>query len=508
MKKRGQIPDSYTYSALFNGLTANSKSPNVGTRAVALWQSLNNPNSKVKPSILLTNAALKACASANDMDAVWSIAGAIPDQGPESANSITFTTILNAMRFSTEIEIGSEATEQQQIALDTAVAQGRQIWADIVTRWTSARLTLDEDLVNAMGRLLLAGLRPQDWDDIFSLCAQTMNIPRQAPQLDVRDRSYNPNKINRPPAPFGQSDRTIAAAAGDVSESSSKEFNLLPKEKKNGVWVKAANQTLTLLIEACQKMFLVRAGEQYWKLLTGSEAFAIKPDSVSFHAYLRLLRQARASAEALRFVRDEMEGEAAASKTYRIAMSTCVRNQFSPNAMREATELMDIMLMRLKTLDLKTSIMYMKLALESPHAQDALVALGYMTPQRTRLWELLKESSSQNKESLLELSKLIVSAFDRVINMKAVPSQRGLADYQERKAAWTYAVQRLLNGAERVGSTLSDEELTLLAKKKALQRFERKRERDRMREKRKNSRAIGLTEHKGDGLAVLESDAV
>jgi hypothetical protein len=505
MKKRGQIPDSYTYSTLFNGLTAHAKTPNVGTRAAALWQSLNSPNSKVKPSILLTNAALKVCASVKDIDALWTIAGAIPDQGAEAANSITYTTILNAMRFSTELKIGSEGTEEQHMALDTAVAQGRQIWADIISRWASAKLTLDENLVNAMGGLLLAGLRPQDWDDVFSLCAQTMNIPRQPPPLEAKDRSYNPNKRDQIPAPFGRSDRTIDAAPGDVSTATGKEFSIVPKKK--GIWIKATNQTLTLLIETCQKMFLARAAEKYWKLLTGPGEFAIKPDSVSLHAYLRLLRQTKASAEAVRFVRDDMRDISTAGKTYRIAMSTCVRNQFSRNAMREATELMDIMLTRMSSLDLKASIMYMKLALESPHAQDTLVALGYMTPQRTRLHELLKAGSPQDNQTLLDLSKLVVSSFDRVIEAQTVSDQR-IADYKERKATWTYAVQRLLNGGERVRPTMSDEELTLLAKKKALSRFQKKRGRDQMRERRKGSRPVAVKEHERDGFPVLESDAI
>ena len=156
MKKRAQIPDSYTYSTIFNGLVANATKANVGRRALELWQSLNAPNSKVKPSILLTNAALKACASANDMDSLWAIAGAIPDSGAQAANSITYTTILNAMKFNSAIEIGVVPTPEQLDASATAITQARQIWVDIISRWTTARLTLDEDLVGTMGRLLLS----------------------------------------------------------------------------------------------------------------------------------------------------------------------------------------------------------------------------------------------------------------------------------------------------------------------------------------------------------------
>jgi hypothetical protein len=179
--------------------------------------------------------------------------------------------------------------------------------------------------------------------------------------------------------------------------------------------------------------------------------------------------------------------------------------------MREASELMDIMLMRLRGVDLKTSIMYMKLALGSPHPQDTLVALGYMTPQRTKLWELFKDGTQKDKEALLELAKLVVSGFDRVIYVKIEKTgsdKRGIEDYQKRKAVWTYAVSRLLGGGEKVKPIMSDEELTLMAKKKALSRFDRKRDRDHMRGMRKGSRMIVTSEHKGEGLPVLESDAL
>jgi hypothetical protein len=508
MKKRAQIPDSYTYSTLFNGLTANAKAANVGERATKLWQSLNNPNSKVRPSILLTNAALKACASANDIDAVWSIAGAIPDAGAEAANSITYTTIFNAMRFNTEIPFGTEASEGQQAALNTATAQGRQIWVDIISRWTTAKLTLDEDLVCAMGRLLLAGLKPQDWDSVFSLVAQTMNIPREPPLLQVKDRSFNPDKVNELPPPFAQSDRTMRTDAADVSMATGQEFGPV-SEKKKGVWVKPSNQTLTLLIETCQKMFLSKASTQYWRLLTDpSGSFAIKADSPSLHAFLRMLRQSKASSDAVRFVRDEMKGQPGEAKTFRIAMSTCVRNQHSSTAMLEATELMDIMLMRMRAVDPKAGIMYMKLALTTPHVNDTVVALNYMTPQRTQLHDFVRNEVRRDTESFLELAKLVISGFDRVISAEAVPSQYTLEDFQKRKATWTYAVHRIAGGGRRTQPTRSDEEIMLVAKKKALARFERKRVRDDVRTIRKRSRAVTLRPRDDTGLKSLESDLI
>jgi hypothetical protein len=334
-----------------------------------------------------------------------------------------------------------------------------------------------------------------------------MNIPRASPPLEVRDRSYNPNKVNQLPAPYLQTERTETTPAQDITPTTGQEFNAVPKLKK-GVWVKPTNQTLTLLMETCQKMFLPKAAMQYWKTLTQYDTgFFVEPDSPSFHAYLRMLRQSKSSSEAVRFIRDEMKNEPGLAKTFRIAMSTCVKNQMSPNAMREATELMDIMVQRMRYIDPKAGTMFMKLALSSPHVQDTLVAVNYMTPQNTKLWETLKSSSPQRQEEFVELGKHVVSGFDRVMTAKKSSKEVGFEKTLEMKAAWTYAIQRLLNGGKKTAPIRSDEERVLLEKKKALHRFERKKERDGVRTMRSKSRVVTTMPRRDRDLPVLESDS-
>jgi hypothetical protein len=354
-----------------------------------------------------------------------------------------------------------------------------------------------------MGWLLLASRQPRDWDDSLSLLAQTMNIKRETPKLKVKDSSHNPNKIEAIPPPFEQSDRTTGEAAANVTILTGREFAELERGKK-GVWVLPGNRTLTLLMEVCQKMFLSKASGSYWKRLTDPEGpFRIKPDSPSFHAYLRTLRQTKASSEAVRFVRDEMSQEPGAGKTFRIAMSTCVRNQSSPNVMREATELMDIMLERLRGLDARVGAMYMKLALLSRHTQDTLTALNYFTPQTFGKHGNLHSSPRWDRDAYLDLAKTVVGGFDRVISTQAIERPRDLAALQNRKAWWTTTVQQMMDTREQFGR--SDEELELMDKRKTLERVARNRRKtvSKARSKRRK-----WAEGQESEFPVLESEAM
>lgn len=98
MKKRAQFPDSYTYTILLRGLSINAHFSGVLQKALSIYHSLSAPNSRVEPSIIHTNAALRVCARALDMDALWGVAAKIPETGAGAANATTYNTIINAIR--------------------------------------------------------------------------------------------------------------------------------------------------------------------------------------------------------------------------------------------------------------------------------------------------------------------------------------------------------------------------------------------------------------------------
>jgi hypothetical protein len=182
MKKRAQFPDSYTYTILLRGLSINAHHSGVLAKALSVYHSLSAPNSRVEPSIIHTNAALRVCARAMDMDALWGVAGKIPEKGPQAANVVTYLTIINAVRQNLLVDPPKGETEDEAAARrERGILEARRMWEDIIARWRNAELKIDEELVCAMGRLLLIGSRPRDWDDVLSLVEQTMDVPRLVP---------------------------------------------------------------------------------------------------------------------------------------------------------------------------------------------------------------------------------------------------------------------------------------------------------------------------------------
>src|SRR5271167_2783318 len=98
MKKRGQKPDGHTYTILFRGMAEFTHYPQTLSKALSIYHSMDAENSPVQPNVIHTNAILKVCSRANDMDALFGIVAKLRRKGLRAPNNLTFTTILNAIR--------------------------------------------------------------------------------------------------------------------------------------------------------------------------------------------------------------------------------------------------------------------------------------------------------------------------------------------------------------------------------------------------------------------------
>jgi pentatricopeptide repeat protein len=391
MKKRAQFPDSYTYTILLRGLALNAHYSGVLSKALSIYHSLSASNSRVEPSIIHINAALKVCARALDMDALWGVAGKIPEKGPQAANTVTYITIINAIRQNLLLAAPKGETEDEAAARkERGIMEGRRMWEDIVARWRSADLRIDEELVCAMGRLLLIGSRPRDWDDVLSLVEQTMDIPRLVPRLGTAARKDAGNpRIRAPntPAHFRFDDDHLTPNKAPVRGD---EFlALTPQGVGRAVsnplsYAQPGNNTLSLVQEACQKIVANKAAQEYWDLLTDPTTYNIAPDVDNLHMRLRTLRLNRASGAAVTLLQDDMLAKGIAPKpgTFRIAMSTCVRDKNNHNSLRNANQILQVMLKTLEDADAKAVTMYAELALNFPLAKgaDLVDALTILQP--------------------------------------------------------------------------------------------------------------------------------
>ncbi|KAI9846764.1 MAG: hypothetical protein M1837_003613 [Sclerophora amabilis] len=368
MKKRGQTPDAYTFTLLFRGLANHSSYGSAVGKALSLYHSMHEPKSPVQPTILHTNAVLKVCARAKDMDSMWGVAAKLPEHGMGAPDAVTFTTLLNAILQNARTYVSEESEWARRGRRIAAVREGRRMWDDIVGRWRDGELQMDEDLVCAMGRLLLLGRDRRDWDDVLSLVEQTMNIPRPVPRVLERDAKKEARMeaiegAKRGLATGEKEESRIEAreeerftAVKDEALEAGMELNedeegsdphqeeeeeeeaLSPEEETtedaDGKWYNerqfkpiAVNpkdpgkrrkievigfaspgpNTLSLVLEACAAAHTLKVGTTYWELFTNGEGgLAIRPDLENYHVYLRMLRSSRSSGKVLELVRDQL----------------------------------------------------------------------------------------------------------------------------------------------------------------------------------------------------------
>ena len=440
MKKRAQQPDAHTFTTLFRGFAWHAKLPLSAPRALSIYHSMYNENCPVKPNVIHTNAVLKVCALAGDIDGLLGVAAMLPSRGNGAPNNLTYTTILNAIRMASWNDTKTQETSPAKTErASQAVMQGRRLWEEIRDRWASGDLYIDEELVCAMGRILLLSYEVQDWDDILSLVEQTMGIRRQAPRLGDPARARTLRQME----PSESKDDDIEGnvdlqtllpppepSEDELSDPSISAFALLPDgPPASQAAVRPGRNTLSLLVDACIRLNLVRPAQNYWGILTNpSGKYNITPDSENYHMYLRLLRVQRASRLAVELV-EEMKGNQLdtkvhpQTKTFRIALSCCVRDSKNPNALIHAAKLARMMTDTLPHPDARALSMYLELAMMTQRGNwRALMGVIRGTELgvrnlRSLLAYDLKGLEKQKMEDVMALVKKLIGAFDMVLDL-------------------------------------------------------------------------------------------
>ena len=397
MKKRAQLPDSRTFTILFRGFADHPRYAQSLHRALSIYQSMFAEKSPVKPSIIHTNAVLNVCARALDVDALLGVAAKLPTRGVTAPNEVTFTTIINAMRTATLKKGETTSFGRRWEIWQTATNQGRRIWGEIRDRWQNRDIQVDEDLVCAMGRLLLLGSTNQDYDDVLSLVEQTMGIPRQVSRLE----NGNDKVVSDQRSKYGQATELTSKpeqseAEGWPAEELEELKNLMALRLSSGV-VESENEedvlgyefdavdsrkinyahpgcnTLSMVVDACISLKALRAAQDYWGLLTDPDGeYKINPDAENYHVYLRLLRMKRASKLSVELLEElcykRLGGtNILQSKTFRIGLSTCLRDVNNPNVLNHANKMARIMLDTLEKPDVRALGIYLRIALTDQH---------------------------------------------------------------------------------------------------------------------------------------------
>jgi ribosomal protein S17E len=502
MKKRAQTPDAHTYTIIFKGCAEHKESAQALEKVLAIYHSMSADKCPVKPNTIHVNAVLKMCARAGDLDAMFAIADHLPEKGIRAPNNLTFTTILNGIRqkllFTRFPEMSAVQSRNESHKL---LLVARHIWSDVIKRWRQGDIWIDEELVCAMGRLLLTG-DERDADDILSLVRQTMAIPRQFP-----------SRYQSVPAIEGDSEAeptSTAAAEPDVSQTTplrnmiSKSGSdsgpsedaiipftevIVPKTTPpQGVaaFPVPGRNTLSLIMAALLNLKTNESAKPYWDILT-SPPYSIIPDGPNYADYLRVLRVTRSSKELVSIV-TSMPREYRTRGIFRIAMSTCVRDKNNPNSFSNAGKVLDLMQSTITTPDAKILEFYLELALKAPvpsspsdsssntpssyeeaallakrkHGSIIARALQRLAPNLNSLRATLSFGDEETPrlngverqqfaEDVERLARIMVSAYDKLMNNGMV-DRRMYAPYSKERskiAAYITRLQSRINAEKK-----------------------------------------------------------
>jgi hypothetical protein len=338
MKKRAQSPDAYTFSLLLRGLSIHSEPEIALPKALALYQSMCDPDARIPPREIHTNYLLRICSRAGDMKSLWQALHQMPESGPGAPSTTTYTILLHALT----VHASSPKATLEWVT--ETVETGRQIWGDVVKQWEKGNLTMDAKFVFSMASLLLKSPRAQDWDAVFSLVEQTTGINRLIPRLGSASRR---SFLRHGVAP----DLRTREGVWKIRPESDELFRKL--DSKIVRLAPASQQLLTAILTACWKLGEKAAATRYWKTISNLQAGGLLPDLESTKSYLRILRQSKASAAVTEVVREFTKREKADWGLFRIAMSTCTRNfKSGPKVFDEATELYDLRKEKMTEVDL------------------------------------------------------------------------------------------------------------------------------------------------------------
>ena len=478
MKKRAQRPDAYTFTILFRGLAKHIEFPKNLERALAIYESMYASNSPVQPNIAHTNAVLTVCAQRADIDTMLGIAARLPDRGPRAADNRTYTLFFNTLKttlWKTNLEMASRMPKEEgQIDHENirrrhrATLQGRRMWCDVVERWSKNDILVDEELVCSLGRLLLLGANSRDPDDILSLVEQTMGIERLIPPLSDPKREHYRTAIGahddvpliddvseitvENPDPSASSPESLVSTQVHLSspspsnpsvgqsDESTPPFAPLVSMKKLRIFARPGRNTLSLLMDACIRMRSPAAANKYRVLLTDpSGLYKVVPDTENLHTYLRLLRHSRNSAKASDLVGDIIKnpppGGGASAKTFRIAMSTCVRSIKNPKVGEHAGKVLHLMTQHLEEPDVKVCEMYI----------SVLSRAGIDWRERVRGLDVL-DRVIRNWRSLLSYGRIGSEITDQ-------PSQERRENNAKEEAEDDYGEDKPLPGVDNPPNT-------------------------------------------------------
>ncbi|KAF9777178.1 hypothetical protein IL306_004542 [Fusarium sp. DS 682] len=420
MKKRAQFPNAQTYTTLFRGLAKSQHPKTAVFEAVKHYNALLK-DSRLEPNSTHLNAVLNVCNRAGDMDSMFSIVDTL-NESTRAPTAYTYTTVLNALRYNTLDGLEELTPEQKEFNRNNGIQRAKAIWSEVMSKWRQGRLIIDEELVCAMGRIMLMTTDRNEKKGVLDLIEQTMNVPNLS---KVKDMSAEDARRTDP--------RT-----GEVV-----------KKDNNGVYTSPGNNTLSLILQVVFQTKLNSLGIKYWNFIL--RQYNLEPDRDCWMRLFTILKQAKASGHATEIL-SIIPKDITNPRFYRIAFETCIRDNINPNVIKNADRALDSMMNCLKVPDAHAMRLYLNVAQNTHYHLRARAREGdvagakraygiQITDALDRLWvpyrklhdHYFKEVKAKTEEQkgviyneqreVIALARIMYGSFNKVLQQEMLPEE-------------------------------------------------------------------------------------
>lgn len=358
MKKRGQLPNAQTYTIIFRACAGYAHVQQAVPEAIRLYTQMLG-SERLTPNTIHMNAVVKVCAKANDIESMFTILKTA-NGGIRSPNNLTYTTILNALR----AQVGTDKFEAEeaeiQARVKTTISQAMRIWDEVISRWRQGHIVIDEELVCAMGRILLLG-GYRDIDYIGDLIQQTMRIAKDPePGTDGEAEGIEAAKKAEKAGNFRvldiQDRFTLKTQAPGVPSNAVK---AAAADAPSMAFARPGKNSLSLALEWLEKTGKTSQATRYWGIFTRN--YAVAPDTENWYRLMCVFRRGRNSARAPDYLHN-MPRAFAVPKHFRSAMQACMRDRLNAKAFLHATAVLKQMVELLPHPDPATMRLYLRTA--------------------------------------------------------------------------------------------------------------------------------------------------
>ncbi|KAK4226077.1 hypothetical protein QBC38DRAFT_481447 [Podospora fimiseda] len=356
MKKRGQQPNAKTYTIIFKGCSESIHPKVAVAQATKLYHALlrKTVKSAFEPNTYHLNAVLGVCARAQDLESLFSIL-ATADTRHRAPDSRTFTIVLNALRYqvtSIEPKMGQFTEIEKANLAQESISKAQTLWTDVLTLWRSGKLLMDEQLVVAMGQVLVLGTW-KDNEKVFQLLQQVMQVPDPDRITRRLARLTKQMAIELKAGAEGEAENGAEKAVEERAEEDDLDYQSEHVQQEQtgefGAGVLAeqveqfphpGNKTLSLVLKALENTKKTSLAPKYWKHF--KYAYKVIPDLENYSAYLLCLRRGHASTQAASVI-EGMPKEFLSNVTFRIGLKTCIDDRLNSKSFAAACKILEIM---------------------------------------------------------------------------------------------------------------------------------------------------------------------